>query len=62
MDQGGGIDALAALITCKSLIGLRASLSPYGDWQLMAVMVLMSHLRCPRHALTWLQQKVEHDA
>jgi hypothetical protein len=31
-------------------------------WQVMAVMVLMSHLRCARHALSWLQQKVEHDA
>jgi hypothetical protein len=57
-----GIDALAALITCKSLIGLRASLSPYGDWQLMAVMVARSHWRCARHALNWLQQKVEHAA
>ena len=57
-----GIDALAALITCKSLIGLRASLSPYGDWQLMAVMVGRSHWRCARHALNWLQQKVEHAA
>ena len=57
-----GIDALAALITCKSLIGLRASLSPYGDWQLMAVMVGRSHWRCARHAFNWLQQKVEHAA
>ena len=35
---------------------------PFPYSHVMAVMVLMSHLRCPRHALTWLQQKVEHDA
>ena len=57
-----GIDALAALITCESSIGLRASLSPYGDWQLMAVMVGRAHWRCARHAFNWLQQKVEHAA
>jgi hypothetical protein len=36
--------------------------TPYGDWQLMAVMVGRLHWRCDRHALNWLQQKVEHAA
>ena len=48
--------------SCSVCPHLRASLSPYGDWQLMAVMVARSHWRCDRHALNWLQQKVEHAA
>ena len=33
-----------------------------GNSQLMAVMVDRAHWRCARHALNWLQQKVEHAA
>ena len=58
MDQGGGNRRIGS---ANHLQELNRALSLVDhlnvDSQLMAVMVVRTHWRCARHALTWLQQK-----